>query len=803
MSSLMDGITKARLILEDGQSCSFKASLSKSTVELYIQECNQSIELVSDDWPKLKKLDVSDVGLVSFPILKGKGWQLSEINASRNSISEVLFEKSCESRVDSLSHLYLSRNEISSIVGIYDAFPNLVILNVRRNRLKCLDDFVELIRLNELDVSENNLSEISSKFGNITNLKKLHISGNRVAQFPKALCKLTKLESLALSGNKIEYLEDEFLHLTKLQELWIYDNPLKDPPSNVAIEGLKQIRAYISARQTGHRALVNRSRVIIVGQVNAGKTTLASRLLNKEPPEIRTPTSSPVYGQISSEIELWDMGGEAFMFAIQRAFFTNSSILVLVLDRFDSRVSSIWCRKIFNIGLADRTIIAVNKVDKNQRVALDFQLINQLFKPENIFDISALEGLGITALLNRINFLHHNDNETNVPIRWVKVYNALARNESLILTTEDYFKNFQNFGLSESEMDSFLSICCRVFGVTPFKGKFNSLIAMDSFLVCKYMHSIVISPIIKKFNGVVSTSILSDILVKKGLQNVDANLIIDASIKSFICAKVGKDKLVVPDLLPKFTDLEEVRDDEGINICIQYLSDSVFVLNRIICAFAKFVNWARSARTFHVCEVDNDTLITFKADQSREIIEIRCYGVNRINASFEVRKLVREILGLLGENNNIYLNAGEEIGLIDYDDAIGSFLMGQRYYIIGKRMLKIPLNDLLFGVNHMSNEPNNVFHINNSAVSFGSGNANYTNNWPQIREYSARLIDQLEKVDEGQLKDVRSSIEEASAKEDINGLKNSLSVLKEIAGLPEQLSTTVSELNSFLSSIGF
>jgi hypothetical protein len=78
----------------------------------------------------------------------------------------------------------------------------------------------ELVNLEELDLSGNNIVYVPNVVGKLKKLKKLYLHENRIMFIEEGLGKLDKLEVLWLQWNKVAVLSDRIKQLQSLRELW-------------------------------------------------------------------------------------------------------------------------------------------------------------------------------------------------------------------------------------------------------------------------------------------------------------------------------------------------------------------------------------------------------------------------------------------------------------------------------------------------------------------------------------------------------------------------------------------------------
>lgn len=119
-------------------------------------------------------------------------------------------------------------------------------------------DIAILTRLTELDLHHNELKTIPPQIGDLTNLKILDVSQNpQMESLPVQLWKLTNLQKLNIEGNHSN----------------MYVDGIKPHMETSAIIGALKLQANSQSMQS-----CSRLKIMLVGQENVGKTTLAKGL---------------------------------------------------------------------------------------------------------------------------------------------------------------------------------------------------------------------------------------------------------------------------------------------------------------------------------------------------------------------------------------------------------------------------------------------------------------------------------------------------------------------------------------------
>ncbi|XP_076458808.1 protein flightless-1 homolog isoform X1 [Babylonia areolata] len=156
---------------------------------------------------------------------------LQDVDLSENAlprVPEALY------KLGSLKRLNLSDNEITELSLMIDVWVNLETLNLSRNKLAALPVSIhKLASLRKLYVNCNQLDfeGIPANIGKLHDLEIFSAAKNNLEMIPEGLCRCGKLKKLILNNNRLITLPDILHLLPELETLDVRDNPdLVMPP---------------------------------------------------------------------------------------------------------------------------------------------------------------------------------------------------------------------------------------------------------------------------------------------------------------------------------------------------------------------------------------------------------------------------------------------------------------------------------------------------------------------------------------------------------------------------------------------
>jgi Leucine-rich repeat (LRR) protein len=230
--------------------------------------------------------------------------------------------------LQNLTELDLARNQLSTLPPEIVNLQNLTELNLGSNQLSTLPpEIVNLQNLILLILSDNQLSTLPPEIVNLQNLTSLDLSSNQLSTLPPSIVKMQNLTRLGLSSNQLTQFPKALLDLN-LEVYWdryswkkgihVKDNPFQTPPVEIVKQGRQAIIDYYAALEEQQKRPLNESKLILIGDGAAGKTSLMKRLLGLDfnPQESQTHginiNTLTIKDNQNNDIKLhcWDFGGQ-------------------------------------------------------------------------------------------------------------------------------------------------------------------------------------------------------------------------------------------------------------------------------------------------------------------------------------------------------------------------------------------------------------------------------------------------------------------------------------------------------------
>lgn len=240
---------------------------------------------------------------------------LTELNLSRNKIMEFSQEMH---NLHKLESLYMNQNNIRSIPeGIFPHLRRLKILKLSTNRLaKLPSDINQCTSITYLDLSKNCLQSIQPLVG-LLKLKELLVEKNQLTELPSQLFHNSSCELTMFKATR---------------------NPLRCPPEEVCAGGVMDIQTYFrQMEENPNTCSAWTVKTMFLGSSMAGKSTLCRSL--REGKSVAVAVEDRTEGiEISQlyahEVRLffWDFAGQEEYYLTHHVFITPQALVILTID---------------------------------------------------------------------------------------------------------------------------------------------------------------------------------------------------------------------------------------------------------------------------------------------------------------------------------------------------------------------------------------------------------------------------------------------------------------------------------------
>ncbi len=431
-----------------------KEKKSKDGIKGYEFEDNRLVPIVSGNKLKdlpaelahlvnLRKLDLSGNSWEKLPDVVLQLGQLEQLTLIRAELQEI---PEAIGQLSQLTQLDLSRNQIAEIPQAIGQLSQLTQLSLWDNQITQIPEAIgQLSQLTQLGLSDNQIAQIPEAIGQLSQLTLLHLSDNQIAEIPEAIGQLSQLTQLDLSGNQITEIPEAIRRLEKLEKLDLRRNPIPIPPEILGEKELWRtpgdvhtiLDFYFQTRDPNATEPLYEAKLLIIGEGEAGKTSLAQKLLNPDyelkPQE---PTTEGIdvlrwefpHANSKFRVHLWDFGGQAIYHATHQFFLTERSLYILLVDNRRENPNLCYWLSIVELLSQKSPILLVQNEKEDRRCEInvsqlrgDFDNLEKHY-PINLATDRGLEDLQ-RAICQRIAILDHVG--TPIPKRWANVRHIL------------------------------------------------------------------------------------------------------------------------------------------------------------------------------------------------------------------------------------------------------------------------------------------------------------------------------------------------------------------------------------------
>jgi internalin A len=406
-----------------------------------------------------------------------------------------------------LQMLTLSDNQISVIPDPIVQLVNLQYLALGFNQISIIPDVIaQLVNLQKLDLNRNQISHLPESIAQLVNLQKLDLNRNQISAIPESIAQLVNLQSLDLANNKIQLLPDGIKTYRSLKKLDLRGNPIPIPK---LILGTKQLweepgdlqtilKFYFQTQDPADREPLHEAKLLIVGEGEAGKTTLAEKLQNLDfevqPGRDSTEGIDVIRWEFAQTdgipfcANIWDFGGQAIYHQTHQFFLTERSLYLLVVDDRRENPNFYYWLNVIRV-LTDNSPVLVIQNEKNNNkcntnegeLRKEFDNLEKFFPLNFATDRSKLETL-------QQHIQHRIAQLPQVREYWLKSWVRIRH------ILENYAQNQNYISLEEYK------ILCRANGITDVAEMLQISKALHELGICLHFqegslkHQIILKP---------------------------------------------------------------------------------------------------------------------------------------------------------------------------------------------------------------------------------------------------------------------------------------------------------------------
>lgn len=609
----------------------------------------------------LKRLDLSNNKILDLNFIKELK-QLESLELNTNSIEDISFLK----ELKQLRNLDLSNNNIENISSIKE-LKQLKVLDLNFNRITDINTLKELTQLRSLDINYNFIENINVLKG-LTQLRSLDISSNKIENI-SILEELIELEGLRLRNNKIINIPEFIFRSPKLTQpidLITDKNPISNPPIEIIEQGKIAVLEWFDAK---NRDKLNEIKIILIGDPEAGKTSLLKRLNGNEFDSNEPQTDGINIVDIDfsksnlfkNEKKLhgikgrfWDFGGQEIMSATHRLFLSNRAVYILLLQARDDKASEKqvidWIEQIKATGGDSPVIVVANKIDINPSFDFEntYQIKQKYSQIKDFIKISNKTIENIDQLTNKLSEIIPEAGFLNseVDTRYIHL-KELIKKETRIHN----YLNEESFNrLCEHENVKILDESSRIhaidffnkIGITSYFNeiKTSQYHVLDPNWITTGLYRILTSEKVAQQKGLISFDDLGTILNKEeqkvksyhpfskkefkyGLKD-ERNFIVEVLCKNKLAFKLKNDQFIIPALLaanPEDALLSQFDSSNTLDLFFEYKSLPKNIISELLVELHRSGYLTEYWRTGGLIEKDN-TKATIVASSNRIYINI-------------------------------------------------------------------------------------------------------------------------------------------------------------------------------------
>ena len=546
----------------------------------------------------------------------------------------------------------------------------------------------------------------------LSHLTHLDLINNQITSIPEAIGSMEKLEKLDLRGNSIPI------------PLEILGGKQSSQPGDLRTI----LDFYFQTRDPNATEELNEAKLLIVGEGEAGKTTLANKLLNPDYQLQERESTTEGIDVLSWEftqangkpfrVHLWDFGGQEIYHATHQFFLTKRSLYLLVSNcrtSEDENRLEYWLKLIESFGDASPVIIIGNKCDE-QPLDLNRKALRDKYPNiKAIIETSCLNGTGIEELRSAIHTEISQLKEVYdlLPLSWFQVKQRLENLDKDFISISEYASICGKENIwEETDKTQLLELLHNLGIVLNFREHpiLQSTNILNPHWVTEGIYALLSDEALKvKTKGILTYAELSRILDSTKYPSQRYNCLTELMGEFQLCFPLSHchaPTFLIPGILPK--EEPENTKLEGETLEFQYhyriLPDSI--LSRFIVLMHEKIHNCTHWRTGVMLEYTEGAevynIARIKSDPEDEKILIAVSGRESTRRSF--LSMIRDTFTKI-HNSFANLEISQWVPVpgypdadpLDYEELLGLEEMGETKVRVGKLKKSWDLRPLLDG----------------------------------------------------------------------------------------------------------
>lgn len=547
--------------------------------------------------------------------------QITEEVSELHELRDIYFGKTslsvypeCMKKLKKVERLALWETELEFIPEWICQYTNLKGLFLgRASKIKKLpDDIGTLKKLRRLYIDGTSVEQLPESFGMLVNLEEINLSNTKIKTFP-LLLPMKKMRVCDISGLVLERIPQEILGKSLTMARNEYDQAgLRMEKTKLLCQPVSLFehdRTFIDAYYTEEKIHLNETKVVFLGDGEAGKSHIIQRMLADGEKigcftEEATPgiSISQKHCQIENEevcLQIWDFGGQEIMHSMHRFFLTERTLYIIVVNARDNTQderAKYWLNNIKSFANGCPVILVLNKMDQNPSASINERLLKKDYPQiKSIFKCSALEDSKerFTVFLSEVleTVKSFDSYAMEFPISWNNVKKTLSEMGENYIADSRYRNICLDNGIEDEKIQNWLLDWFHDLGVSFNYRKKNQL--LGGYMVLKptwitnAIYIIIFNGKDRANNGIIKINDIVDLLknpprsVEKIAYTIEEVPYILGVMRKFEISYAIDDE---NEFIPMMCDKNEREGAELFNDenCIEYFMEYEYLPNNVL-----------------------------------------------------------------------------------------------------------------------------------------------------------------------------------------------------------------------------